>query len=71
MYPTKIIALFEPYLIYTMSERTKQDKIAFPPFMKTGISDIAEKLGVTKAAYIRMCIKKDVDDRGYKKTENK
>lgn len=53
-----------------MSKAQDQFKITLTPYLKNSVHDIAEKLGVTKAAYIRMCIKKDVDDRGYKKNES-
>ena len=52
-----------------MSKAQDQFKITLTPYLKNSVHDIAEKLGVTKAAYIRMCIKKDVDDRGYKKSD--
>jgi DNA-binding MurR/RpiR family transcriptional regulator len=48
--------------------KSNQDKISFPPYMKTGIKDIAEKLGVSRASFVRMCVKKELDERGYKKT---
>lgn len=52
-----------------MSKKHFQFPVAFTPFLTNGISDMAEKLGVSRASFIRMCVKKELDERGYKKTE--
>ena len=48
-----------------------QVKVSLTPFIKGAVEDISSKIGCSKAAYIRMCIKKDADERGYKHNEIK
>jgi len=52
-----------------MAGRKNQLPVTFTKFLKGAVKDVSEKIGCSQASYVRMCVKKDLDERGYKKTE--